>query len=123
MPTERIQTIITTKGAKESASSFGDMALNVIGLNQGLDLLTKVLDVVGSALGSVIEEGMNFNAQMSGVRAVTKTTAQEFAALEAEARRLGGSTVFTAIEAGQAMEELGRAGQSVTQIIETTGAA
>lgn len=43
--------------------------------------------------------------------------------LREEAKRLGETTVFTATQSAKAMEELGRAGQSTTQIMKTTNAA
>lgn len=120
---ERIVTIITTKGAKQSSSAFKTLGTSVIALNQGLELLNKGLQAVTAPFAAVINEGREFGKQMSAVQAVTKATGDEFNQLREEALRLGETTAFSAVEAGQAMEELGRAGQTTAQIIETTGEA
>lgn len=69
---------------------------------------------VGATLiGSSFEQAISKVAAVKGIDKVS----DDFARLEAEARRLGASTMFTATEAAQGMEELARAGLSTDEII------
>lgn len=121
MPQGRIEATIT---AKDVASGvFANFRANVIALNQALELAGKAVDVLSATIGSVISEGRKFTAQMSAVRAISKTTAEEFAKLTDEAKRIGETTAFTAVQAGEAMEELRRAGLDVNQTLATTAQA
>lgn len=64
-------------------------------------------------IGSSFEQAIS---KVAAVKGIDKAS-EDFARLEAEARRLGASTMFTATEAAQGMEELARAGLSTDQII------
>lgn len=81
--------------------------------------LTKFVSVpligVGAAAAKV---GMDFEAQMSRVKAISGATGKEFEALEKQAVDLGASTAFSANEAAQGMENLASAGFSTTEIME-----
>lgn len=117
----RIEATIT---AKDVASGvFANFKTNIIALNQALELAGKAMGVLSATIGSVISEGRKFTAQMSAVRAISKTTAEEFAKLTEEAKRIGETTAFTAVQAGEAMEELRRAGLNVNQTLSTTAQA
>lgn len=59
----------------------------------------------------------NYEQQMANVRAITQSTQQEFEALNAIAKTMGRDTVFSATEAGEAMQYLGQAGWKAKQII------
>lgn len=65
----------------------------------------------------------DFSQVMSTVKAVTKATAEEMAMLTAEAERLGGTTRFSATEAGEAMKLLAQAGMSVSEVMASVGGA
>lgn len=122
MPTEKIKTVISAKD-KGAKRTFKDLGMTLISLNQGFELLNKAMRAAIMPLASVVNEGREFGKQMSAVEAVTKGTTEQMKILTDEAKRLGATTAFTAAQAGAAMEELGRAGQSTTKIIETTGQA
>lgn len=119
----RIEAVFGVKGQKEMSSAFGDIGLKLISVNQGIELVQKAFRALSAPFASVIKEGREFTAQMSAVQAVSSATKDEMARLTAEAKRLGATTAFTGTEAGQAMEELGRAGQDVATIFKTTNAA
>nr|DAN82890.1 MAG TPA: minor tail protein [Caudoviricetes sp.] len=71
----------------------------------------------------IMEVGRAFNDQMAKVQAVTNATTGEFKMMRDEALRLGGSTRYTASEAGEAMENLTRNGLSAsdaTSVLEGT---
>jgi TP901 family phage tail tape measure protein len=117
----QIKAVIT---AKDTASSvFRNFGGTVVTLNQSLEVLQKGMRVLVGPIIDVIEEGKAFGSQMATVQAVTKASTKEFKLLKEEALRLGKVTPSTAIEAGSAMEELGRAGQDTAQILTTTNAA
>ena len=120
--TEKIQTIISadTHGAQSAFSSFN---ATVIGLNQGFELMKKALNAVTAPFAAVVKEGSDFTAQMSVVKSISSITAEDFSKLSDEAERIGRTTVFTSTQAGQAMEELRRAGMDVTGVLNTTNDA
>lgn len=80
--------------------------------------LTKFISVpligVGVAASKV---GMNFEAQMSRVKAISGATGEEFNKLEKQAVDLGASTAFSATEAAAGMENLASAGFTTTEIM------
>lgn len=62
-----------------------------------------------------------FAYEMDYVRALTQATADQFAALEAEAIRLGATTVYTARQAAEAMSFFALAGFEVQTILKAAG--
>ena len=81
-----------------------------VGVTFGLWQVTRILT---SALRTAAE----FEAEMNRVKALTGATREEFIALEATAKKLGSSTVFSARQAGNAMAFLAQAGFSVNEIV------
>jgi TP901 family phage tail tape measure protein len=59
----------------------------------------------------------DFEYALAAVEAVSQSTRSEMAALTAQARELGETTMFTASQAGNAMEFLGRAGFKANEIL------
>lgn len=72
---------------------------------------------LGLALFSATKKTMEFDKQMSSLRATSNATRREMAQLEKQAIRLGSATVFSATEAAQAQIELAKGGLSVKQIL------
>jgi TP901 family phage tail tape measure protein len=70
-----------------------------------------------AALGLVVREGVKFGKQFANVRAVVQATPKEFAAMREQAKHLGATTLFTAVQAAEGMEYLGRAGLSAKQVM------
>lgn len=70
----------------------------------------------------VMRTMMDFEATMSEVKAITGATGDELKALEADARRLGGSTKFTATQVGQLQIAYARLGFSTREILDATEA-
>ena len=116
---EHIQTIITAKD-KGATKTFKDLQVSLIALNQGIELINRSFSALSAPISAVIQEGMEFTRQMSVVKSISKITADEFAKLSKEAQRIGRTTEFTSAQAGRGMEELRRAGQSVTEVLQTT---
>lgn len=69
---------------------------------------------------NIINAFVDFQRVMNRVGAITGAVGEEFAALEATARKLGETTVFSAVEAGQAMDLLARAGLDANEVITAT---
>lgn len=100
----------TLDAAKEKLSSLGSkFALG------GAALAGAGAGILG-ALMFPVKAGMEFEAIMSKVEAITGATGDEMKELVHEAKRLGATTIFSASEAGQAMTYLGMAGWDNEQI-------
>lgn len=74
--------------------------------------------IVGLGVASIVT-GAKFDKSMSAVQAVTGSTGKEFDALRKQAMELGSATVYSASEAAEGMEMLGRAGFSTEEIMAT----
>lgn len=81
--------------------------------------LVGSLALGGFGLGASLKTYTDFEQGLSNVKAVTGATTQEMAILKKEAKDLGASTAWSAVQVTQAEELLGQAGFSVK---ETTSA-
>jgi TP901 family phage tail tape measure protein len=85
------------------------------------NLLADGVKNLGGALLDLGKKGiaaaMDFDQTMSGVKAVTGATAQEFDALSASAMRIGKDTAFSAKEAASSIEMLAKNGLKVPDIL------
>jgi TP901 family phage tail tape measure protein len=70
---------------------------------------------IGAALTNTVRTIASFEQAMSTVRAVSGSTAQEFAQLRDRARELGASTRYTATEAANSLVDLTRAGFTASE--------
>jgi TP901 family phage tail tape measure protein len=88
---------------------------------QVFDQLGRGLVVFGAiaaaAVGIAVKKFAEFDQAMSQVNAVTQETTENMALLRDAALDAGGRTVFTATEAANAIEELGKAGLSTADIL------
>ena len=66
---------------------------------------------------SAVKTGMDFDAQMSRVQAISGASAEEFETLRAAAIQMGADSVFGATDAAQALEYMGMAGWKTDQMI------
>jgi len=82
---------------------------------------TRLIQGIARAAAEMVKFGATFNAKMSAVKAITRATAVEMGALEVKARSLGSTTVFSASEAAEAMENFALAGFSVNEILGAAG--
>lgn len=78
------------------------------------------LALAGLAVAAIVV-GAKFEQSMANVGAVSGATAKDLAILTSAARELGATTAFTASQAGDAMMSLAQAGQSVNEILQTSG--
>lgn len=114
-----------------------DSELNDKGLEKGLSDLQNKLKSAGdgvkdvgktlsksltvpltAAAGFAVKLGMDFESGMARVAAVSGATAEEMDAMEAQARELGATTKFSALQAAEGMEFLARAGFSANEVME-----
>ncbi|WP_406622228.1 phage tail tape measure protein [Bacillus sp. PPSBB_2] len=72
---------------------------------------------IGRGLKSAVEESMNFEQQMANIKAVSGATGQEMSKLSELAVKYGEGTKYSSVEAGKGIEELIKAGVSLTDII------
>jgi TP901 family phage tail tape measure protein len=117
----KIEATITAKDTSQGV--FKNLGMNLVALNQSVELVNKAIGALRAPFDALVSEGRKFGAQMSAVRAISKTTAGEFQKLTDEAKRIGETTAFTAVQAGEAMEELRRAGLGVNNTLTTTSQA
>ncbi|ASN69600.1 phage tail tape measure protein [Bacillus paranthracis] len=72
---------------------------------------------IGRGLKSAVTESMNFEQQMANVKAVSGSTGEEMKKLSELAVNMGETTKYSSVEAGKGIEELIKAGVSLTDII------
>ena len=107
---------------KDAAASLEILGQKAAGLK---NLLLSAFGGLSTSkiTSDILQAGSAFEDQMAKVRAVTNATEKDFRSMRDEALRLGGSTRYTATEAGEAMEYLTRNGLSAndaTQTLEQT---
>lgn len=73
------------------------------------------------AFGVGVDKAQSFEKQMSAVKAVAGATSEEMALLTAEAKRQGATTAFSATQAAEGMENLGRAGFTAQEQLAALG--
>ncbi|HZG81777.1 MAG TPA: phage tail tape measure protein [Brevibacillus sp.] len=80
--------------------------------------LSMALTVPIVGLGTaIVKTGMDFEAAMSKVKAISGSTTEEMQALTAQAKELGATTIFSASQAASGMEFLARAGWDAQEIM------
>lgn len=104
------------------ASAFSRMASDLAKVNRGLSGVASGLRNAGFAtvpltagVGYAAKKFIDFEAQMAGVRSVSRASAEDMDLMTRKAMEMGASTKFSATEAGAGMEDLLRAGFNVPQ--------
>ena len=102
-----------TLGLQRAASGVSGRlaAIGVAGATAAAGLASVAVSV------GAVRVGADFERQMSAVLAVTQAAQGEFETLQALARDLGATTVFSAKEAAEGMEFLARAGFDANEIV------
>ena len=90
-------------------------------MQAGATTLAMGLAPVAIAMAGGMAKAAGFEKQMSGVAAITRASADELAGLTAEAKRQGIVSVFSASQSAEAMENLGRAGFTTSEILDGLG--
>lgn len=104
-------------GIERQASSglgFGVMA----GIGQkAFDLVTGAASKALQAIEAAVDVGSKFEAQMSKVEAISGAAASDMALLTDKAKEMGSTTIFSATEAGQALQYMAMAGWKTTDML------
>lgn len=109
--------------SKNMATKVGN---NITGIGKSMtsvgSTLTKSVTVPLLGIGTAgLKVASDFDSAMSGVKAISGATGEEFDALRAKAIELGGSTAFSANEVAEAMTEMAKAGWDSQQILDGMG--
>ena len=103
------------KGFQANMSKVGKKMQNV-GKTMSMAVTAPVVLLAGNA----IRMGAQYQDTMNMVGAVTNTTGKEFEKLKNLSQKLGATTRFSAVEAGEAMKFMGMAGFDVNKIMKAT---
>src|SRR5574343_6445 len=113
------------EGSMNRLSNTAGSVVNTINKNMkgAIDNVGATMNMQGGRdsmlqpLQAVISASANFDAQLSSIKAVTGSTAQEMALFRAEALKAGADTKFSSLEAAQGIEELAKAGIATSTIV------
>lgn len=124
--------------AREAASSSGSMGMSFRdGINQTQPMFDKMGRVAKKAFKTVataasaasvgigafaVNTGMEYEAQMSTVRALSQASEKDMLELNQTAQHLGATTVWTAKQSGEAMEYMAMAGWDAKQMVDAVPA-
>lgn len=108
------------RASKNMATKVGN---NITGIGKSMtsvgSTLTKSVTVPLLGIGTAgLKVASDFDSAMSGVKAISGATGEEFDALRAKAIELGGETAFSANEVAEAMTEMAKAGWDSQQILD-----
>lgn len=111
-----------TGGMKSAWQDLKDFTDSTLGAEDRLRGLSNAAGTVGSgmtkgltvpllgAAAAAVKTGMDFDAQMSKVKAISGATSDEFVILRDKAIQMGNDTKFSAYESAQAFEYMAMAG-------------
>lgn len=105
---------------QDKSATLGDKT-NALGgalKSVGSSMTKYVTAPLVGAGGLMVNTAAKFEYAMSGVKAISGATGEEFEALKQQALDLGGSTAFSAQEVADAMTEMAKAGWSTQQILD-----
>lgn len=106
--------------AAQSAEEYGKSATNAFDAAASALAAAGIvagLKRIGEAYIGTVQAAGEFGAAMSNVEALSGASTAEMAALTAQAKELGASTKFTALESGEAMGYMGMAGWNAQQML------
>lgn len=105
------------KDASTKTKTFGDVLkanLTAYGVIAAVQTIWLYTERIGGAL---LEAGMGFEQTMSTVKSLSGATVYEMQQLEAAARKMGETTIYTASESASALEYMALAGWQAEQMI------
>ncbi|GIP13986.1 hypothetical protein J1TS5_61560 [Paenibacillus macerans] len=97
-----------TRPLRKAMSSFAKFGVAATGMSVAVGGVALAADSVKKA--------MNFEAQMSSIKALTGATDKQMQQVQALALEQGAATKYSAMEAAQAIEELLKAGMTTAQV-------
>ncbi len=124
---EKLQIIVDAQGIAKTKAQLRGMEKATGGTTKSFGLMTvgiagatAALYAMGKATSFAIRVGKEFEQGMANVKAISGATGAEFKALEANARKLGASTKFTATEVAGLQTEFSKLGFTATEINKVT---
>lgn len=106
------------KSAKTMSGDLQKASQTMEGINRSLAAATLAVGAVGIAAGKA---GMDFEAQMSKVGAVSGASAEDMERLKNKAKEMGLVSKFSATESGKALEYMAMAGWKTNQMVDGLG--
>lgn len=104
--------------AQARVKDFGSKTENTRKMMRGVGIAGAAMGAgIAVGLGMAAKKGIEFDAKMSKVAALTGATGKKFDALREQALKLGADTSFSASQAADGMANLGAAGLGTKQII------
>ena len=104
------------KNAESKFSGFTDIGNRVSGVGKKMTLgLTLPIAGVGAAITKM---GMDFEAAMSEVGAISNASAEDMAKLEEKAKEMGSTTKFSASQSAEALKYMAMAGWDTTKMVD-----
>ena len=103
MATEKLRYIVTadTKGFSGPIKAIGALAV--------------------TALVAAVKVTADFEKELSKLRGISGATEKDMASLEAQARKLGRSTAYTAVQVAKAQTELAKLGFTTSEVLSSSG--
>ena len=110
------------KTKKDAEDALGDKPggltwLGVAAGNALSRLAEEGLRAVKDGIADTVAVSIDFQAAMSGVRAIAGANEEQMAALAAKAREMGATTIFSATEAAEGLRELASAGFTTDEMM------
>lgn len=110
----------TTTGWSKAVGSFA------FKFNFLANIISNVVSAAFRKLGQIVKEGvttiMDFEYAMAAVKAISGATGREFQKLRQDAIRLGGSTIYTAVQVSALQLAFAKLGFSTQEILNATEA-
>lgn len=114
----------TREAAEESGESAGGAAnggwsvAKQILANLASETLSQLKDALIEAGKAMVQNGMDFTASLSNVQGLSEATADEMEQLEAAAKALGRSTIFSATDVADAFGYMALAGWDTSEMLD-----
>lgn len=109
------------KEFQSTLSGIGQKAGSVFKGMMASQIVTKGISLLTNGLKSAINTGMQFEAAMSQVAAISGATGQELELLTETAKHYGETTMFSASQAAEALNYMALAGWDAQQSVDALG--
>lgn len=111
----KISTKLDTENFQKSIGKLKSVA------QKGMQAVAVSIGAVGAAFGAAAKVGMDFEAAMSEVKAISGATGDDLTALTEKAKQMGIDTAFSASEAAEAMKYMAMAGWKTEDMLNGIG--
>lgn len=108
----------SVKEASEGTSRMGDVMMGTLASQVILQSVKALAGAIKEIASASIETGMQFEASMSNVQALSGAAGDELDALTEKAKEMGASTMFSASQAADALSYMALAGWNTGDMLE-----